>query len=206
MYKPHFNHNSSIPIYPEKCSNKPKTGLNDCGKPLLETSSVSHITKPIKPFVYHHFHDYLSGLLSRPDLEELMDMSYDNLMESIDQPAPLFIRDIFKAEFLRAFEGPKPGTLFVNWQSGEHYAFSLNVDFFALKGMRICGTTASAGIIFLACLNLPLNMHYKPENMYLSIIPRPKEPHLTEVNHYIMPLIDNMVDSWNKEVLFSHTA
>ena len=62
-YKPCFNHDSSIPIYPERCSNKPRPGSGDCGEPLLETSSVSQTMKPIKPFVYHHFHDYLSGLL-----------------------------------------------------------------------------------------------------------------------------------------------
>jgi Transposase family tnp2 len=205
-YKPRFNRDSSIPIYPERCSNKPKPDSNECGEPLLETSGVSRIMKPIKPFVYHHFHDYLAGLLSRPDLEELMDKSCDNLMKSMDQPAPSFVGDVFEAEFLRTFEGPKPGTLFVDRQGGGRYAFSLNVDFFALEGMRIRGATASAGIISLACLNLPLDVRYKPENMYLSVIPGPKEPHLTEVNHYIRPLMDDMVDSWDKGVLFSRTA
>src|SRR5882672_5568646 len=103
-------------------TNKPKPGSNECGEPLLETSGVSRIMKPIKPFIYHHFHDYLAGLLSRPDLEELMDKSCDNLMESMDKPAPSFVRDVFEAEFLRAFEGPKPGTLFVDRQGGGRYA------------------------------------------------------------------------------------
>jgi len=115
--------------------------------------------KPIKPFVYHHFHDYLAGLLSRPDLEELMDKSCDNL-KSRDQPAASFIGDVFEAEFLRTFEGPKLGTLFVDWQGGGRYAFSLNVDFFALEGMRICGATASAGIISLACAS------YRSESLH----------------------------------------
>jgi hypothetical protein len=159
-YKPSFNHDSSIPIYPKRCSNKPKPDSNECGELLLETLEDSQIMKPIKPFVYHHFHDYLAGLLSRPDLEELMDKSCDDLMKSMDQPAPSFVKDVFEAEFLRAFEGPKPGTLFVDRQGSGHYAFSLNVDFFAVEGMRIHGATASAGIISLACLNLPLDVRY----------------------------------------------
>jgi hypothetical protein len=40
--------------------------------------------KPIKPFVYHHFHDYLAGLLSRSNLEQLMDKACDDLMESLN--------------------------------------------------------------------------------------------------------------------------
>ena len=135
-----------------------------------------------------------------------MDKSCNDLMESTEQPAPSFIGDVLEAEFLRTFEGPKPGTLFADWQGSRHYAFSLNVDFFALEGMRVHGSTASAGIISLAPLNLPLDLCHKPENMYLSIIHGPKEPHLTEVNHYIRPLMDDMVDLWNKGVLFSNTA
>ena len=135
-----------------------------------------------------------------------MDKSCNDLMESTEQPVPSFIGDVFEAEFLRTFEGPKPGTLFADQQGGGCYAFSLNVDFFALEGMRVHGSTASAGIISLAPLNLPLDLRHKPENMYLSIIHGPKELHLTEVNHYIRPLMDDMVDSWNKGALFSHTA
>jgi hypothetical protein len=205
-YKPHFDHGSSIPIYPNRCSNKPKPESNECGEPLLEASNTSKTTKPIKPFVYHHFHDYLAGLLSRPDLEQLMDKSCDNLMESLGQPPPNFVGDVFEGQFLRTFEGPKPGTLFVDRQGGGRYAFSLNVDFFAIEGMRVRGANASAGIISLACLNLPLDLRYKPENMYLAIIPGPDEPHLTQVNYYIRPLIDDMVDSWDNGIRISRTA
>ena len=54
------------------------------------------------------------------------------------------------------FEGPKSGTLFVVWQGSGHYTFSLKVDFFTIEGMRVWGANTLAGIISLACLNLPL--------------------------------------------------
>ena len=206
-YKPDFNRNSSTPIYPERCSNKPQPESGECHEPLLESPvDSSPIRKPIKPFVYHHFHDYLAGLLSRPDLEQLMDKACDDLLESLGEPIPTFVKDVFEAEYLRGFEGPKPGTLFVDRQGGGRYAFSLNVDFFAVEGMRVRGSAASAGIISLACLNLPPDIRFKPENMYVSIIPPPEEPHLTEVNHYLRPLMDDMVASWEKGIRFSRTA
>ena len=52
--------------------------------------------------------------------------------------------------------------------------------------MTICGASTSSGIIAAACLNLPLEIRYKPENMYLAgVITGPKEPRLTELNHYM---------------------
>jgi hypothetical protein len=63
----------------------------------------------------------------------------------------------------------------------------------------------SSGIISMACLNLPLDIRYKPKNMYLTgIIPGLKQPSPEHLNHYIWPLID--VDSWERGIDFSKTA
>src|SRR3954451_2183423 len=59
----------------------------------------------------------------------------------------------------------------------------------------------------MTCLNLPLNIRYKPENMYLAgIIPGPSEPHLTDLNHYLRPLIHDLKVSWERGYTFSRTA
>ena len=72
-----------------------------------------------------------------------------------------------------------------------------HVDFFNSEGMTIYRATTSSGIIAAACLNLPLEICYKAENMYLvGVIPGPKEPHLMELNHYIRPVVDQLSDSW----------
>ena len=84
-YKPHFNHDSSIPIYLDCCSNKPKPYSETCNELLLEALGTHNTKKPIRPFVYHHFHDYLAGLLSKLDLEQLRDKSCDNLIDSLSQ-------------------------------------------------------------------------------------------------------------------------
>src|SRR5882757_3194416 len=81
------------------------------------------------------------------------------------------------------------------------------MDFFNLEGMNLHGANKSSGIISMACLNLPLDIRYKPKNMYLAgIIPGPKQPSLEHLNHYIRPLIDDMVDSWERGINFSKTA
>ncbi|KIO03365.1 hypothetical protein M404DRAFT_89549, partial [Pisolithus tinctorius Marx 270] len=92
-----------------------------------------------------------------------------------------------EAEFLHQFTGPQPGKLFINRGDEGCYAFALHVDFFNPEGMHQHGVTISSGIISMACLNLPLDICYKPENLYLAagIIPGPKQPSLEKLNHYI---------------------
>ncbi|KAF8584915.1 hypothetical protein K439DRAFT_1250516, partial [Ramaria rubella] len=72
--------------------------------------------------------------------------------------------------------------------------------------MRICGTSASSGLISAACINLPEDICYKPENMSCAgIISGPKEPTLEFLNPYLKPVIDDMVIAWERGYHFSRT-
>ena len=74
----------------------------------------------------------------------------------------------------------------------------MNVDFCNIEGMHIRGAKTSVGLISLVCLNLPEEIRYKPENMYVGgIIPGPNQPSLTELNSYMEPLIDQLASSWH---------
>ena len=73
--------------------------------------------------------------------------------------------------------------------------------------MTLHSTNASSGVISAACLNLPANICYKHEYMYLStVIPGPNEPHLTELNHYIRPVVDQFLVSWEWRIYFTQTG
>jgi hypothetical protein len=73
--------------------------------------------------------------------------------------------------------------------------------------MTLRGANASSGVIAAACLNLPADIRYKREYMYLAaVIPGPDEPHLTELNHYIRPVVDQFLVSWERRVHFTQTA
>jgi hypothetical protein len=204
-YKPIHSPREEFPRYPQHCTNIPHPEAEICGEQLLRDSVDEddiQNDKPIKPFVYHDFRDYLAGLLSRPDLEGMMDKSCDNLLHAKDKDPPEFVRDIWEGEFLRTFKGP----LFVDGGDEGHFVFTLNIDFFNVEGMRICGTSTSCGLISLVYLNLALEIRYKPENMYVCIIPGPKEPSLTELNHYMKPIVSHFVQGWTQGVNFSRTA
>jgi hypothetical protein len=43
--------------------------------------------------------------------------------------------------------------------------------------------------------------------MYVAgLVPGPHEPRLTELNHYLKPVIDDLVVSWKRGVSYSRTA
>lgn len=168
-----------------------------------------NMSLPLQARLYHHFHDYLASLLSQKDVEKAMDVACNNLMASIqsNQP-PTVVADVFQAEFLRTFEGPSAGKLFVDCPGNEGcYVFALSFDFFRTEGMKMNGASTSSGLISAACLNLLLNIHYKPENMYISgIVPGPTEPHDDELNHYIQPFVNEQAIAWKWGVHYSCTA
>lgn len=207
-FAPKFTLGDPTPKYPSLCNNRATPEAGECQQQLLTHDSGTPATsgKPIKPFLYHSFHDYLAGLLSRKDLEAAMDKSCDDLLAATSKPPPSVVTDVWEAQFLRTFGGPKIGTRFIDRGHEGRYGFALNVDFFNVDGMRVRGSTASCGLISMACLNLPPDLRYKPENMYMVIIPGPRMPLDIALNHYIRPLVDDMVQSWDKGVRYSRTA
>jgi hypothetical protein len=206
-FKPQITSGNSSPVYPDRCTNQPGPEPEQCGEPLLD-----EVGRPVKTFAYHSFHDYLAAMLSRPDIERIMDERCDmNLAaseESVDDDPCGRMSDVFDGCFLKTFKGPASDEPFVNRPDGEgRYMFALNVDYFNPEGMRNRGPHVSCGIISMACLNLPLDLRYKPENMYIAgIIPGPTEPRETELNHYLRPLIDDMEVSWKHGIRLSQTA
>ncbi|KIO08055.1 hypothetical protein M404DRAFT_134964, partial [Pisolithus tinctorius Marx 270] len=165
-YAPTYANDSKIASYPPHCTNCP-TPETVCGEPLLDEHSDGQL-HPKKVFLYHDFKDYLAGLLSRRDIEIMMDTACDDLAKSLHLSPPRFVMNPFEAEFLCQFTGPQPGKLFIDRGDEGRYAFALHVDFFNPEGMRQHGATVSSGIISMACLNLPLDIRYKPENLYLA--------------------------------------
>ena len=199
-YAPTYVPGSKTPIYPDHCTYF-LTPEAQCKEPLLKTNS-----HPMKSFIYHDFKNYLGSLLSQPDIKILMDLSCDHLQGSLSLQ-PHLIKNPFEAQFLQNFWGPDSNKLFVDWGAEGHYAFSLHVDFFNPEGMIIWSLSTSCGIISMACLNLPKDIWYKPENLYLAgIIPGSKQPSLENLNHYLRPLINDLVPAWDQGIQFSRTA
>jgi len=204
-YEPTFQDDSPIPIYPDTCNHLEFPGGTKCGTPLLKPrrSNGHTVHLPIKPFIAFSFKDWLGGLLSRSGFEEKMDDAWAPSTDSFTPAKEM--KDIFDAEILRNFKGPD-GLHFSSCGEEGRYVFSLCVDYFNPLGNKQAGKKKSIGLISLVCLNLPPDMRYKPENMFLfGIIPGPSEPPLNCLNHYLCPLVDMLLDFWFTGIRFSRT-
>ena len=194
------------PTYPTCCTNWPFPGDDLYDMLLLHDSNDGH-SIPIKSFIYHHFHDYMASLLAKPRFEDLVDKPCDGVMQDLQSIAPSILKDVWHAEFIRTLEGLCAGALFVDCQGEGHLLFSLNVDFFNIEGNWQWNAMTSCGIISCACLNLLLHIQYKPENLYLAnIVPGPTKPSGDQLNPFLEPLINDLVDSWKKGVQVTQTA
>jgi len=118
---------------------------------------------------------------------------------------PAEMNDIFDGQFLHDFKGCD-GHCFGRQTKEGRYVFSLSIDFFNPFTNKQAGKKVSFGVISVVCLNLPVSMRYKVENMFLAgVIPGPKEPPPT-LKHYLSPLVDELLVFWDPGVRFSYTC
>ncbi len=193
-----------ISTYRQRC-NFTKYGTR-CKELLIRPRRASdqQIFVPIKPFITFDMQDWMANLLSRRGYEEKMDEAWSRMQV----PADGVLRDIFQGSLIRGFKGPDKRTHFSSsgGANAGRYLFSLGADFFNPLGNKTAGKKISLGVIALVCVNLPIEIRYKPENMFLAgIIPGPDEPALDDTNHYMKPLVDVLLLFW-KGIKFSKTS
>nr|VWO99119.1 Zn(2)-C6 fungal-type domain-containing protein [Ganoderma boninense] len=175
-----------------------------CGGTLWRTRTIRGKTFsfPLQTFLYQELKAWLGRLLSRDGLEEMMDAAATRLME----PPKAVMEDIWDAPVLR--ELLKDGRPFVLGPPEEgRYIFGLYVDSFNPYQSKEAKQTVSVTGIYLVCLNLPPHLRYLPENTLLvGVIPGPHKPSLEQLNHFLRPLVDELLVFWDTGVFFSRTA
>jgi hypothetical protein len=205
-HAPSYDRASATPCYPTHCANKIMRDDNSvvCGTELLEERNGR--PRPIKPYLVASFPDYLARSLADTEYERLSNQTCDDAKANLNNP-PGDMADIYQAAFMKSFEGPIPGQLFIDRGDKMRLAFAIHVDFFNPNGTRKRGNHDSIGIISLVNLNLPESIRYDPENIYLAgVVPGPHEPCLEQINHFIRPIIDEFEIGWHRGFRISRTA
>ena len=190
---------------PDLCTHRPALDSEMCKTPLYTERKNQGRAKrrPVRRFLYHNMKSWLANMLSRRDIEAYADRDvfFGCHNTSLEQ------RDIWDGEVLRNFKGPD-GKLFI--QPGNRdgrYVFSLCMDGFNPFIMKEAGKKVSVGAIYMVLLNLPVDVRYQVENMFLvGIIPGPVEPSLEQINHILEPLVDDLLQFWNPGVFIKQTA
>ena len=190
--------------YPHVCTRRIASAEPECGASLVSAgASIGHFN-PCRTFALQSLRGWLAQLLSRPEIERAFERSWSSARTASQG----VWSDILESPVLQKFLGPDDSTLYSIENHGElHLAFSLNIDWFNPFGNKAAGRSYSIGAIYLACLNLPPHMRYKPENIFLAgVIPGPREPTVDQVNYLLEPLISELLVFWRTGVHFSRTA
>jgi Transposase family tnp2 len=192
---------ASDPRFPRTCMHRETEEGSRCGQVLVDEKDGTQI--PLSRFSYQPLTSWLARLLLRPGLEDLMEQT----TLSLSKPQPSRWTDIWHAVGFRNFMGPDKKKSFMPAPPGEtRLVFSLFVDWFNPYGNKAAGKKASVGAIYMVCMNLPIALRYRIENVYLvGIIPGPHEPTLDQMNHFFQPLVKDLLQFWNPGVFFSKT-
>ncbi len=115
--------------------------------------------------------------------------------------------DIWDGEVLRNFCGPDGKNFFTcKGPSDIRLAFSICMDnlnpFFNKHG----GKSYSVGTICLICHNLPPDIRYNLEYVFIfCVFPGPREPRLEQLNNVLKFVVDLFCDFWDPGVYYSST-
>lgn len=188
---------------PDRCTYQPTPDSEMCNTLLYTRRVIRGMSRryPTRTFLYNDMKAWLANMLSRPDIEAHADRNV------FTQNTNSELGDIWDGKIFREFKGPD-GKPFVQPDSQEgRYVFSLCMDGFNPFIMKEAGKKVSVCAIYMVLLNLPVDIRYRVENMFLvGIIPGPREPSLEQINHVLCPLVDDLLRFWEPGVFVKQTA
>jgi hypothetical protein len=183
--------------------------MHQCNKPAvnpfknLALFTTAPHSIPICRFFYHDFMEWLREMLCRPGIEDLMERYCSRFSPSHDG----VMDDIWDAPGLYEIPGPDGHPFIHECADNEgRFLFSFNMDGFNPFQLKQAGRSASVMGLYMVCLNLPPEARFKSENTFLAgIIPGPHEPSKEEINHFLRPLVDNLLKSYFDGVYYTRT-
>ena len=184
---------------PEFCVYQSTPNSRACGR-RLRTAATSKPSLPTRLFFYQDLHHWIARMYSRPDIEDYLD-------KAPIQSRSGQLEDIWDGTVLQDFLGPD-GLPFMEKPPEEgRLVFGLNMDGFHPHGSREAGKKTTICGIYLVCFNLPPEIWFKMENIFLlGIVPGPHEPSTHEVNHLLWLLVDDLLVLWNPGIFISQTS
>lgn len=192
-----YTYDTDFP-FPDICTNIQRPGEDTCGQGL-RTNGRGNKLKPVREYLMQDFGDWLARLYTRPDMEELLDCE-------LGSTSPTVMEDMWDAPILRDFKDLDGKPFFVGSKTESRLAFSLNMDRFNPLTNKQAGKKISTCGIYLVCFNLPPEVRYRPENVFLvCVISGPTEPSLHQINYILKPLIDKFLVLWTRGLYMMRT-
>ena len=187
---------------PTRCTHRRLRSGPVCGEPLFDAITITGNVYVVPRFKYEtqDLKEWLGWLLSRPAIDE-------EVFKAFRKPRKDRMEDMWDGRHLcrillkrgeRFLPGPVDET---------RLAFSFSMDSFNPFHMKEAKQTVLSTAIWLTLLNLPPHLRNRPENMFLAgVIPGPRKPSLSDVNHSIKLLVDILLELFDPGVWYSRTA
>lgn len=197
----------SLESYPDYCVAKQTSDSPECGRSLTQgidrpsQRKRGRTRQPARRYLYQNLKEWTGRFVNRSDLKEHLNRDvYDTGAKDGE------FLDIWDGKILRDFKG-RDNLRFVRSIDGEsRYVFGLNMDGFNPFGNKQAGKKVSTGAMYMVCLNLPIHLRYRVENIFLvGIIPGPHHPSLTQINYLLRPLVQDLLKFWRHGVYYTHT-
>jgi hypothetical protein len=192
---------SNIDIYPARCSFTRYTGSQPCGARLTKfgVKDQESVRMPIKPYPMQSFRAFVGGLYCRAGIEEAISRTKELISEGED------IWDITEANSIQNLLGPD-GNRFLDCEVEIRTVWSLSYDGFNPLSNKAAGKATSVGSLAMMCLSLPPSIRYRSENIYLNLIPGPRQPTLDGLNPFLSPLVDILDECYHRGTWYSRTV
>ena len=102
------------------------------------------------------------------------------------------LADIYDGRIWKTFRDSNQDLPFFRKEVSDcHLGIMLNMDWF----QPFDNSQYSVGAIYGVICNLPRSERFKTSNIItLAVIPGPNEPKLHQLNHYLAPIIDQMIE------------
>ena len=177
--------NVEFPNHPIQNHRKP------CGSELLMKVPVNngYIWRPKMEFPLPCLKTQLSTMYNRPGFEGLLRKWIKRDVETN------IISDIYDGNIWKEFPDTKNNSKFFTPETADsNLGIMINLDWF----QPFDSSVYSCGVIYGVICNLPRDVRFKRENMMtLGLLPGPNEVKLDRINHYLAPIIDELLELWN---------
>lgn len=189
---------------PDVCNYKRTPASPVCSARLSRTRFLRgrEIKVFVKEFYYYSLKDWLADMLHRPGMEDTLSECQVN--GSYDPEGTM--DDIFDGSALRDLNDNAGRPFLRAYGSELRLVFGLSVDAYNPLHNKQAGKKVSSTAISLVCYNLPKGQRLLVHNVHvLAIIPGPHEPSLSEINHLLVPIVEEFQEFWDPGVWYSST-